>query len=141
MVFNLNAVVLGKMAELSPKQLADIEAVRPAGCEVPIPKGLCMSGLFEVAGKMSHSCIPSCNCEASPPGLPGWPGGSPNLDCSPEIVVSLPPTPPTLLLVTTLSPRPIPIGSTYQPAQGIQTTTQLAPRSSGPCATSRRARS
>ena len=65
MVFNLNAVALGKMEALTPKQLADMEAVRPAGCGIPIPEGLCMSGLYEVASKMSHSCIPSCSCKAS----------------------------------------------------------------------------
>ena len=76
MVFNLNAVALGKMEALTPKQLADMEAVRPAGCGIPIPEGLCMSGLYEVASKMSHSCIPSCSCKAylssrysSPPDL------------------------------------------------------------------------
>lgn len=63
MVFNLNAAEIEKLVDLrfSP---AAIEAVRPAGCDLPIPKVLCKSGLYEVAGKISHSCAPNCNCKS-----------------------------------------------------------------------------
>ena len=69
MVFNLNAVGLGECEDLklSPEELVELEAARPAGSSsggIPIPKTLCMSGLYEIACKMPHSCIPSCNCEA-----------------------------------------------------------------------------
>ena len=69
MVFNLNAVGLGECEDLklSPEELAELEAARPAGSSsggIPVPKTLCMSGLYETACKMPHSCIPSCNCEA-----------------------------------------------------------------------------
>ena len=52
----------------SPTDLADLEAAAPNasafGSGIPIPEGLSMAGLYEVIGKMSHSCNPSCNCEA-----------------------------------------------------------------------------
>ena len=71
MVFNLNAVAIGGGVAVkpSPEVLAELETVRPAGCGIPIPKMVGMAGLYEVACKMSHSCIPSCNCETPPP----WP--------------------------------------------------------------------
>ena len=75
MVFNLNAACLGEKgaaAKACPQALAELQAMRLAAAGAPggggllIPKGSGMSGLYEVACKMSHSCIPSCNCETYP---------------------------------------------------------------------------
>ena len=137
MVFNLNAVAIGEGVAVkpSPEDLAELEAMRPAGCGIPIPKMVSKSGLYEVACKMSHSCIPSCNCEA---GVSPMAVHLPNCIAALKWLLSLPHAAwYHFVSFFPLPARPKP----HVVAQGVEKTSQVTSRPSGLCATSWRARS